>query len=134
MKRFVLLSIILFLLNGIAGAQYIYNNQHKIICTVRTLSDVEYDIHCGGLKAATVNNDFVFDASGKKIGRVEKDLIFDGSDNVICSVKGKEIYSGGKKAAWVKNNIVYDGAGNQMFSVIGITMTQIAVYIFLVAN
>jgi hypothetical protein len=133
MKRVILTFIILFTLNGIIKAQYIYNRQHKAICMVQTLLEETYDFYCGGLKSASVRYDLVYDGSGNKVGRLEKDIIYDESNNVICTIKGKKIYSGGKKAAYVKNNIVYDGGGNRLVSLSGISMMQLAVYIYFIA-
>jgi len=125
--------IILFTFIGIINAQYIYNRQHNAICMIQTLTEETYDFYCGGVKSASVRYDLVYDGSGNRIGRLEKDILYDTSDNVICTIKGKKIYSGGKRSAYVKNSIVYDGSGNRLVSLRGISMMQLAVYIFFIA-
>ena len=125
--------ILLFTFTGIINAQYIYNKQHYAICKVHTLLEGTYDFYCGGVKSASVKDNVVYDPSGKKIGRLEKDVIYDDSDHVICTIKGKKIYSGGKRSVFVKNDIVYDDAGNQLVTLSEISMIQLGIYIFFIA-
>jgi hypothetical protein len=133
MKK-TILSLVIVLCFGIVKAQYFYNDKHNAICKVQIIQEEAFDVYCGGIKVAFVKYDIVYNGSGIKIGVVKEDILYDDLDNVICIIKRGAFYSGGNKVAFVKNDIVYDGVGNRIVAVSGISMMQIAIYIFLIAN
>lgn len=133
MKK-IILSLIFILCFGVINAQYIFNDDHNAICKIQTLDEKTFDFYRGGIKLASVKNDILYDGSGTKIGGVQGKVLYDDSGNVICTIEKKAIYSGGKKVAYVMNDIVYDAAGIRVVAVSGITIMQIAIYIFFIAN
>ena len=133
MKR-IIISLVFVLCFGMVKAQYIYNDLHNAICRVHIIQEEAFDFYCGGIKAAMVKNDIVYNGSGIKTGVVKDDILYDDLGNIICIIKRGAFYSGGNKVAFVKNDIVYDGVGNKIVAVNGLTMMQIAIYIFLIAN